>query len=62
MSRTRPRGPILLPLRGRPIPLAGDTAHRFPPSMGQNMDVRICDTANLAWKLAAVVDGWAGAP
>lgn len=40
--------------------LAGDAAHLFPPNMGQNMNVGIGDAANLAWKLAAALEGWGG--
>ncbi|MFN2425450.1 MAG: FAD-dependent monooxygenase [Candidatus Binatia bacterium] len=41
--------------------LAGDAAHRFPPSGGLGMNTGIQDAHNLAWKLAAVVHGRAGA-
>jgi 2-polyprenyl-6-methoxyphenol hydroxylase-like FAD-dependent oxidoreductase len=40
--------------------LAGDAAHRFPPSGGFGMNTGIQDAHNLAWKLAAVVRGTAG--
>lgn len=39
--------------------LAGDSAHLFPPYMGQNMNTGIGDAANLGWKIAAVLEGWA---
>jgi 2-polyprenyl-6-methoxyphenol hydroxylase-like FAD-dependent oxidoreductase len=37
--------------------LAGDAAHIHSPVAGQGMNTGIQDTANLAWKLAAVADG-----
>ena len=40
--------------------LAGDAAHRFPPTGGFGMNTGIQDSHNLAWKLAAVVAGRAG--
>ena len=39
---------------GDRIFLAGDAAHRFPPSGGFGMNTGIQDAHNLAWKLAAV--------
>ncbi|KAL1409282.1 hypothetical protein Q8F55_006115 [Vanrija albida] len=38
--------------------VAGDAAHICPPTGGHNMNVGIDDSVNLAWKLAAVVQGW----
>ena len=40
--------------------LAGDAAHRFPPSGGLGMNTGIQDVHNLAWKLRLVLDGAAG--
>ena len=40
--------------------LAGDAAHRFPPTGGFGMNTGIQDAHNLAWKLAAVTLGRAG--
>lgn len=39
--------------------LAGDAAHRFPPTGGFGANTGIQDAHNLAWKLAAVLSGWA---
>lgn len=41
--------------------LAGDAAHPMTPYGGFGMNCGIQDTDNLAWKLAAVIQGWAGA-
>jgi len=38
--------------------LAGDAAHVHSPAGGQGMNTGIQDAANLAWKLAAAVQGW----
>jgi 2-polyprenyl-6-methoxyphenol hydroxylase-like FAD-dependent oxidoreductase len=46
--------------RERRILLAGDAAHQFPAT-GIGLNVGMLDTVNLAWKLAAAIDGWAPA-
>lgn len=38
------------------IMLAGDSAHRFPPSGGFGMNTGIQDAHNLAWKLAYLIN------
>lgn len=40
--------------------IAGDAAHLFTPNGGFGMNTGIDDAANLSWKLAAAVQGWAG--
>lgn len=39
--------------------LVGDAAHRFPPTGGFGLNTGIQDAHNLAWKLAAVLEGHA---
>jgi 2,4-dichlorophenol 6-monooxygenase len=46
-------------MRDRRIFLAGDAAHRFPPTGGLGLNTGIQDVHGLAWKLCAVEDGWA---
>lgn len=38
--------------------LAGDAAHRFPPTGGIGMNTGFQDAHNLAWKIAMVLKGW----
>ena len=40
--------------------LVGDAAHLNPPWGGHGFNTCVGDAANLAWKLAAVIHGWAG--
>jgi putative polyketide hydroxylase len=40
--------------------LAGDSAHEMSPTGAYGSNTGIQDAHNLAWKLAAVLDGWAG--
>ena len=44
----------------RRVMLAGDAVHLFTPTGGFGMNTGIDDSANLAWKLAAMVQGWGG--
>jgi len=41
--------------------LVGDAAHRMTPRGGTGMNTAIQDASDLAWKLAWVLRGWAGA-
>jgi 2-polyprenyl-6-methoxyphenol hydroxylase-like FAD-dependent oxidoreductase len=40
--------------------LVGDAAHTLSPSGGFGLNTGIGDAADLGWKLAATLDGWAG--
>ena len=40
--------------------IAGDAAHEASPTGGAGMHIGVCEAVNLAWKLAAVLDGWGG--
>ena len=40
--------------------LAGDAVHLFTPTGGLGMNTGMEDAANLAWKLAALLQGWGG--
>ena len=42
------------------VVLAGDAAHLFTPTGGFGMNTGMDDASNLAWKLAALVQGWGG--
>jgi 2-polyprenyl-6-methoxyphenol hydroxylase-like FAD-dependent oxidoreductase len=45
--------------RGR-VWMAGDSVHQFIPTGGYGMNSGICDAADVAWKFAAVLEGWGG--
>jgi putative polyketide hydroxylase len=40
--------------------LTGDAAHVWPPAGAMGANAAVQDAHNLAWKLAAVINGWAG--
>lgn len=46
--------------RGQRTFLVGDAAHLNPPWGGHGFNTCVGDAVNLAWKLAAVLEGWAG--
>ncbi len=46
--------------RGRVL-IAGDAAHQYSPTGGIGMHTGLEDAVNLAWKLAATLQGWGGA-
>jgi 2-polyprenyl-6-methoxyphenol hydroxylase-like FAD-dependent oxidoreductase len=46
--------------RGRRVFLVGDAAHLNPPWGGHGYNTCIGDALNVAWKLVAVLQGWAG--
>lgn len=43
------------------VTIAGDAAHQCSPTGGLGMHTGVEDAVNLAWKLAALVQGWGGA-
>ncbi len=53
-------GVIADKFRVGPVFLAGDAAHRHPPTGGLGLNSAVHDVHNLCWKLAAVLDGRAG--
>jgi 2-polyprenyl-6-methoxyphenol hydroxylase-like FAD-dependent oxidoreductase len=46
--------------RDRRVFLAGDAAHTLSPSGGFGLNTGIADAADLGWKIAATLGGWAG--
>lgn len=48
-------------MRSGRVFIAGDAAHRHPPTSGLGSNTSIQDAYNLAWKLKLVLDGTAGA-
>lgn len=47
-------------MQGGRVFIAGDAAHRHPPSNGLGSNTSVQDAYNLAWKIAAVLKGHAG--
>ena len=46
--------------RERRVFICGDAAHLWIPHAGYGMNAGIADAADLAWQLAAMLQGWAG--
>jgi 2-polyprenyl-6-methoxyphenol hydroxylase-like FAD-dependent oxidoreductase len=46
--------------RARRAFIAGDACHSHPPYYGYGLNTGLEDATNLAWKLAAVLEGWGG--
>ena len=40
--------------------IAGDAAHQMSPTAGAGMHTGMCEAYNLAWKIAAMYEGWGG--
>jgi 2-polyprenyl-6-methoxyphenol hydroxylase-like FAD-dependent oxidoreductase len=60
MSRWRAVSDVASRYRDRRIFIAGDSAHLMPPNGGFGGNTGIHDAHNLAWKLAAVLNGVGG--
>jgi 2,4-dichlorophenol 6-monooxygenase len=61
MNNWKVQGVLARHFRAGRIFLAGDAAHRHPPTTGLGLNTAIQDAHNLAWKLAAVFKGVASA-
>jgi 2,4-dichlorophenol 6-monooxygenase len=59
MNNWKVQGVLARSFRAGRIFLAGDAAHRHPPTTGLGLNTAIQDAHNLAWKLAAVLNGQA---
>jgi 2,4-dichlorophenol 6-monooxygenase len=59
IGRWQYEGVVADRFRVGPVFLAGDAAHRHPPTGGLGLNTAVQDAANLGWKLAAVLHGQA---
>lgn len=60
MNNWKVQGVLAREYRRDRVFLAGDAAHRHPPTTGLGLNSAIQDAHNIAWKLAAVLKGKAG--
>jgi hypothetical protein len=60
VQRWEPRQLVANHFGTKRVLLAGDACHLFVPTGGFGMNTGIGDAVDLAWKLAAVVEGWGG--
>ncbi|SEF18722.1 FAD-dependent monooxygenase [Jiangella alba] len=58
ISRWQYEAVVAREFRRGPVFLVGNAAHRHPPTGGLGLNCAVQDSANLAWKLAAVMSGW----
>src|SRR3546814_19697632 len=59
MNNWKVQGVLARRFREARIFLAGDAAHRHPPTTGLGLNTAVQDAQNLTWKLAAVLKGQA---
>jgi putative polyketide hydroxylase len=59
-SRWTSRSEVAERMTAGRVHLAGDAAHLVTPFSGSGLNLGVQDVHNLAWKLAAVLHGWAG--
>src|SRR5271157_4945932 len=57
LTRWKLKGVLAEKFRAGRVFLAGDAAHRHPPTGGLGLTSAVQDVHNLCWKLAAVLDG-----
>ncbi len=60
VSEWTARAAVAEQMRKGRVLLAGDSAHLLPPAGGLGMNTGMLDALALAWRLAAVTQGWGG--